>query len=466
MAKKASARAADMWAPRMLTQVMNRSTTRLTIAFFCACLSSLALPSEIIARGGVTDDVAQTWRVNEVYLVEVDGTFYEARYAGWRVIEGEGMYYFENGRVVRPVDDVGSDQLGRPHKPETSAAAQAAAGAAGIASLYRIAIVPPSLERDIKVAERELKAAEAEVARAEKEFLVRVESAQANGQAWARDLANRLGRTSPPMVIFTSVNPLGPQGGMHFRTTNAADLADLNSISTTISNARILSSFNAEAKEIGTAALAIADDASAAGDRAGFSTAIAIARSMADVLIGLDPFTGLARDTIEYFSGTNQITGEVLTDNQRTIRLVGMAAGILSFGVGSSFIRVTEKIAAITTKLRRLRPPPQLLLENASRLIRTGRGEFEVTDHALRRIGDRELTKGQVRAAINRGERYWDRLNSTTSFVAREGFISGKSLQVAVDLETKKVVTVLAKDFNPTSLLKDGRSRWVPFPEK
>jgi hypothetical protein len=432
--------------------------------FTLPCISGA---SELVAKGDVLDEVAQTWRINEVYTLEVDGTFYEARYAGWKVIDGEGMYYFENGRIVQPGEGPPAESTGPNESSSgTSSAASAAAGAAGVTTLYRILVVPPSVERQLKQAKRELGDAQAARVEAEHAFRIRIEEANAKAESWSRDLAERLSRPMPPPIIFTSAPSLEPSGAEQFHTPNAADRAELSSISATISNARVFSGFNAEVKEIGSAALNAADEASIAGDRVGFGAAITVARTMADVLVGLDPFTGLARDTLEYFTGVNQITGEALTSNERTLRLVGMAAGVVSFGVASSFLRVTEKIVAIAKRFRRVTPPPSLLLENASRLIRTDRGAFELTNHAVWRVGSRELTNAQIRATINRGERYWDRLHNNASFVAREGFIRGSSLQVAVDLPAKKVVTVIAKDFNPNTLLKDGRPRWVVFPEK
>lgn len=69
-----------------------------------------------------------------------------------------------------------------------------------------------------------------------------------------------------------------------------------------------------------------------------------IAKTSADVLLGLDPFTGTARSLFEAISGENIVTGQQLTDAERTLATIGVISGGLALkGMGA--FRLLENLS-------------------------------------------------------------------------------------------------------------------------
>lgn len=88
-----------------------------------------------------------------------------------------------------------------------------------------------------------------------------------------------------------------------------------------------------------------------------------------------------------------------------------------------------------------------------------------IARHAAIRMAKRGITAKQVAVALRQGTRYYDRKNGTFSHVLESGFASGRSLVVATNVFTGRVVTVInPKRFNPDVLLPGGRARYVPAP--
>jgi hypothetical protein len=431
----------------------------------------------LLDTGAISITEVERWSIGEIRTVTINGVTYTGRYGGFKTIDGVGRYVLEhcqvqqsapNGQGTSPSMDnnKGASKTSAGDAGQSTVdqgALNSAAIAAGTTVLYRVFIVPPSLVRDLDKAAKEYRDAKVKTTATVNGFRVIVEQANVSAGEWAKDLSQRLAKpvTVPAMnaaVTGTSTYTVS--------TSNVSDRTTLISLQARLDNATIIGPTAIDARDIGRAAVKVADTASVRDDRTGYETAVKIATVMADVLVGLDPFTGLARDAIEYYTGVNQITGEKLTEGERTLRLIGTAAGIVSFGVTSSFLHAAEKIAAVATRFERLAKPTTRLLENASRIVKTARGEYRLTDHVVERLEQRGLTKAQVRATLDRGERFFDRAHENISYVATKGFVRGKSLQVAVDAEEKVVVTAIKLDFNPATLMSDGRPRYIPFPEK
>jgi uncharacterized protein DUF4258 len=87
-----------------------------------------------------------------------------------------------------------------------------------------------------------------------------------------------------------------------------------------------------------------------------------------------------------------------------------------------------------------------------------------LSQHAIERMAERGITRGQVDAAIRKGTQYYDRRNGTISHVLEGGFASGKSLLVGTNPSTGLVTTVIApRRFNPLVQF-NGSRRFVPIP--
>ncbi len=66
-----------------------------------------------------------------------------------------------------------------------------------------------------------------------------------------------------------------------------------------------------------------------------------------------------------------------------------------------------------------------------------------LSQHAIERMAERGITRGQVDAAIRKGTQYYDRRNGTISHVLEGGFASGKTLLVGTNPSTGLVTVPL-----------------------
>lgn len=66
-----------------------------------------------------------------------------------------------------------------------------------------------------------------------------------------------------------------------------------------------------------------------------------------------------------------------------------------------------------------------------------------ISGHAAERMAEYGVTRAMVRAAVNRGTRYWDPENASIVYVFKGGLASGKSLAVAQDPITGTIKTVM-----------------------
>jgi hypothetical protein len=91
-------------------------------------------------------------------------------------------------------------------------------------------------------------------------------------------------------------------------------------------------------------------------------------------------------------------------------------------------------------------------------------GAAILSRHAAEQAAARGITESEIKAAIEKGAQYSDRLHGTVSHVLSEG--SGKTLVVARNPATNTVTTVMRRSgaFNVGSKLADGTARYVPIP--
>jgi hypothetical protein len=97
-------------------------------------------------------------------------------------------------------------------------------------------------------------------------------------------------------------------------------------------------SFSKDAQDIGFESLRVADEEDLAGDIESREKLLELARGMADLMVGIDPFSGFARSAYELATGTNLFSGQELNDFE-----YGMAAfGVLSLGFGTAAKALTK----------------------------------------------------------------------------------------------------------------------------
>lgn len=87
-----------------------------------------------------------------------------------------------------------------------------------------------------------------------------------------------------------------------------------------------------------------------------------------------------------------------------------------------------------------------------------------LSQHAIERMAERGITRGQVDAAIRKGTQYYDRRNGTIAHVLEGGFASGRTLLVGTNPSSGLVTTVISsRRFNPLVEF-NGSRRFVPVP--
>jgi hypothetical protein len=120
-----------------------------------------------------------------------------------------------------------------------------------------------------------------------------------------------------------------------------------NLIRSQLTGARLDSPLKREFYDISKHSLVHADRVQFSGDAEGADFLLDVAQKSADVLVGLDPYTGFARGVYETFTGKNLITNTVLTDGERTVA----ALGVLTGGVAVSAMKAYRLILPIAKKM-------------------------------------------------------------------------------------------------------------------
>lgn len=203
-----------------------------------------------------------------------------------------------------------------------------------------------------------------------------------------------------------------------------------------------------------------------------------------DVVVGLDPFTGIARDIFEVSTGKNLITGEDLSSLELGVSVVSLAASAVSFGMASSLSHGIKAGLSLVGKTKsgsllaaksiqaseQIKNVVSVLAEHRVSLQNSGGKLFrklkEVAKSSAGNIQD--FSKG-LRAKIGAGE------ISTLSRLSREIVENPASLkaiermnQIAIDI---KNINILPHHFKPGGsklvlIGRDMKNRIIPFAER
>ena len=90
------------------------------------------------------------------------------------------------------------------------------------------------------------------------------------------------------------------------------------------------------AREIGIAAVQVADEEFARGNTEEAGLAYQIGEGVSDITLGIMPYVGVGKDTYEALIGRHLLTGRELTGFERSLSVVGIALSMFSAGVLSS----------------------------------------------------------------------------------------------------------------------------------
>lgn len=174
-------------------------------------------------------------------------------------------------------------------------------------------------------------------------------------------------------------------------------------IRTVLKSVRVKDSIGRKYFDISKAALVEADKASFFENKEQADFLLDLARTSADVLVGLDPFTGFARSLYETITGDNLITGNELSGGERVLA----ALGVVTAGYTINALRLTKYIWPLAQKIgaRTIKTFGAI----ATFLNRTGQ-EFELVGKGsiVRKINLRsEIDAGWGLKPIHLNKHFW-----------------------------------------------------------
>jgi hypothetical protein len=431
-------------------------------------------------------------RPGDTIRFSADGHSYVGTYAGEHVIDGVTKHVAVNLREFEPGDAEAKPGT-RPVSPATgdhstdagsggkgssgagSNVAAAAGYAAGTQVVYRLVFVSPQLEHELAVAEAELDAAHAAHTAAVEQYTLTVETKVAHAADALHALQSAIGAgdVHPMSIIVQKRND-----SIQFNTADLTMQTRMANAYYTAINAPIPSPVHQLAQNMCLAGLNVANEGGAS-TTTNADTLVAVSekfakflRSSADLLLGIDPVTGLVRDTYEMVSGTNLVTGEVLSDNERAVRAIMAGVNLATLGV----------VETVEGGFR-----------NLAKVIQRGGGDgakgvekvlvvvegLPFTKHGMERFTERrltmmvkaengaELTPEWIRTTIDESTPYWDRAQETIAFHS-EHAKGDWWLRVAIDRNEESTIVTVIPNNKPFNLPGEfmGGPRFVPYEEK
>lgn len=222
----------------------------------------------------------------------------------------------------------------------------AGAGQIAIQGIYNALIMTPSKQAEIEFAQREFDRSSSERAAAaahlDQQFrLAFTESAKALSFAnWS--LKNSVSLPVPKILFIPTITTkkLVESAPADFQKEALPVFEQLNGVKPN-------SQMQSDVQSIGNAAVGTAAQAAIEGDQELSSTALGVAKQMANLLVGLDPITGTARFGYELFSGKNMITGEVLGPWERAFSGVAFGASLVTLGASATMINAIKGSLAV-----------------------------------------------------------------------------------------------------------------------
>jgi hypothetical protein len=434
-------------------------------------------------------------RPGDTIRFDANGRTYVGTYAGQQAIGGVMQQTAINVRDIGPSGPPGASVADSSQQPAANSAiggnapasggkdigngaASSAEIAGGIQAVYRLAFVSPQLERELGAARSALDAASAARSAAVERYKLTidrgVEHASQALRALKSDFEN--GHVETPRITV-----LQRSTSIEFDVADTETQLRMASSYYTAINAPVSSPVQKISQAMCISGLDLANGLSAR-DRVAQNGVLITSESFArflrsstDLLLGIDPITGLVRDTVELVTGANIVTGQILSDEDRTLRAILAGANLVTLGASGTVEGGFRLLARVT--------------ENAGG---AGGGRvkeiFAIADglpftkHGWQRFNNRRwikelfeaengaaLTPDWIRRTIEESTPYWDRAEKTIAFHS-EHEAGDWWLRVAIDKEPDSViVTVIpqGKPFNLNAVLKDGSTpRFVPYEEK
>jgi hypothetical protein len=138
--------------------------------------------------------------------------------------------------------------------------------------------------------------------------------------------------------------------------------------------------------------------------------------------------------------------------------------GVITFGVGSKPLHALRTIRRIA-ELGEAGKYAERIVESAQTLRRHA---LTMSDHAIERMSTRLIDNTEVKDAIDRGSRFWDR--QRRNLVAFEVDVppGSKRVAAAIDIDSKKITTVYTEsrtDEELSKVLIDNTPRYIKVPQ-
>jgi len=104
------------------------------------------------------------------------------------------------------------------------------------------------------------------------------------------------------------------------------------------------------AKDLSKYSVEESDKSSIAGNVDEAESYYHYAQSFLDIAVGLDPFTGFARDLLESVTGKNIITGQLLSKTERSFAIISVISLDVSSKVGRAYTKAIKALKKISLK--------------------------------------------------------------------------------------------------------------------
>ena len=205
-------------------------------------------------------------------------------------------------------------------------------------------------------------------------------------------------------VDLNSYQKFSSPENVEFKSDDSSFLAQANEYYTKIYNHVPLTRLEVFARQIGLNSLIVADEANSDGFLEISNSQMEIATAMGDILFGLDPYTGFARDCLEFFSGNNIVTGEKLTPLERSISGIFVGASLVTAGAASSLKNAIVATFKVSERLNKLRKSSQFLKNSAGALA-----SLPYMD-VITRLGFEKRNNRKKLDAFAKTTKHWDAL--------------------------------------------------------
>lgn len=378
---------------------MKNAWRLLLSALFVAQSASAGSSGDVtwVDRNSDVAQMVEAAKPGDTLTFSVDNQNYRAVY--------ESTHYDADGRVIYQMKDVetlgnsggpssgGTPSMGFSLKVPATGALVGAAAAGALHGLNSVFIMTPSRREALNQAENHLRVVMVEAHEAE----VLLRNAIASGSndfAHAILTAESAIEVTPQVISLQrpALESITAESLLHnpeFRARATPVYEKLQSGRKTL---RPPLPFERTAQRYGFTSLAEASTQWDRGDYESSAALISIANVFADIFVGLDPFTGVLRDTYQFFTGYNPVTGEKLATWERALSGAMMAATVAPLAkVGvAAVIKASTLIVRRAATLRKG-------VESATALFRA--------EHDLQKLGEAGFRTGREIAEYTRFER-------------------------------------------------------------